>query len=247
MLYIVGDIGNTSTRICLFNKSKILKSIFFDTKKIFLKGYFKKILNKFNKKNLRKEILFSCVVPLAFKFIKKTLKRSKYKVLEVKSLNLKKMIQIKVKNINQLGSDRIVNSIEGKKFKNCLIVDFGTATTFDIVKKGTYEGGVIAPGIKLSINNLSKSAALLPLFDLKNIQKSYGKNTKDALNAGFIWGYEGLINNIINKITQNWKMNYKIILTGGYANLFKKIIKRRTIVDQNITIKGVSRVYSKFL
>ena len=247
MLYIVGDIGNTSTRICLFNKSKILKSIFFDTKKIFLKGYFKKILNKFNKKNLRKEILFSCVVPIAFKFIKKTLKRSKYKVLEVKSLNLKKMIQIKVKNINQLGSDRIVNSIEGKKFKNCLIVDFGTATTFDIVKKGTYEGGVIAPGIKLSINNLSKSTALLPMFDLKNIQKSYGKNTKDALNAGFIWGYEGLINNIINKITQNWKMNYKIILTGGYANLFKKIIKRRTIVDQNITIKGVSRVYSKFL
>ena len=157
------------------------------------------------------------------------------------------MIQIKVKNINQLGSDRIVNSIEGKKFKNCLIVDFGTATTFDIVKKGTYEGGVIAPGIKLSINNLSKSTALLPMFDLKNIQKSYGKNTKDALNAGFIWGYEGLINNIINKITQNWKMNYKIILTGGYANLFKKIIKRRTIVDQNITIKGVSRVYSKFL
>ena len=247
MLYIVGDIGNTSTRICLFNKSKILKSIFFDTKKIFLKGYLKKILNKFNKKNLRKEILFSCVVPLAFKFIKKTLKGSKYKVLEVKSLNLKKMIQIKVKNINQLGSDRIVNSIEGKKFKNCLIVDFGTATTFDIVKKGTYEGGVIAPGIKLSINNLSKSTALLPMFDLKNIQKSYGKNTKDALNAGFIWGYEGLINNIINKITQNWKMNYKIILTGGYANLFKKIIKRRTIVDQNITIKGVSRVYSKFL
>ena len=247
MLYIVGDIGNTSTRICLFNKSKILKSIFFDTKKIFLKGYLKKILNKFDKKNLRKEILFSCVVPLAFKFIKKTLKRSKYKVLEVKSLNLKKMIQIKVKNINQLGSDRIVNSIEGKKFKNCLIVDFGTATTFDIVKKGTYEGGVIAPGIKLSINNLSKSTALLPMFDLKNIQKSYGKNTKDALNAGFIWGYEGLINNISNKITQNWKMNYKIILTGGYANLFKKIIKRRTIVDQNITIKGVSRVYSKFL
>ena len=115
------------------------------------------------------------------------------------------------------------------------------------MKKGTYEGGVIAPGIKLSINNLSKSTALLPMFDLKNIQKSYGKNTKDALNAGFIWGYEGLINNIINKITQNWKMNYKIILTGGYANLFKKIIKRRTIVDQNITIKGVSRVYSKFL
>ena len=69
------------------------------------------------------------------------------------------MIKINIKNINQLGSDRIVNSIEGKKFKNCLIIDFGTATTFDIVKNGIYEGGVIAPGIKLSIKNLSQSTA----------------------------------------------------------------------------------------
>ena len=79
--------------------------------------------------------------------------------------------------------------------------DFGTATTFDIVKNGVYEGGVIAPGIKLSIKNLSQSTALLPMFDLKNNQKNYGKNT-DALNAGFIWGYDGLINNVL--------INYKI-------------------------------------
>ena len=247
MNYIVGDIGNTSTRVCLLNKSKILNSIIFDTKKIFLKGFFKKIINKFSKKNLKNEILFSCVVPLALKEIKKNLKKTNYRVLEIKSLNLKKMIKINIKNFKQLGSDRIVNSIKGKEFKNCLIIDFGTATTFDIVKNETYEGGVIAPGVKLSIKNLSQSTALLPMFNLKNQQKSYGKNTKDALNAGFIWGYEGLINNIIKKITKNWKMKYKIILTGGYANIFKKIIKRRTIVDQNITIKGVSKVYRKFI
>ncbi len=247
MNYIIGDIGNTSTRICLLNKSKILKSIIFDTKKIFLNDYIFKIIKKIFQKNLKKEILFSSVVPLALKKIKRSLKKKNYKVLEVKNFNLKKMIKINIKNINQLGSDRIVNSIEAKKFKNCLIIDFGTATTFDIVKNGIYEGGVIAPGIKSSIRNLSQSTALLPMFDLKNQQKSYGKNTKDALNAGFIWGYDGLINNIINKITINWKMNYKIILTGGYANLFKKIIKRTTIVDQNITIKGVSKVYREFL
>ena len=247
MNYIIGDIGNTSTRVCLLNKSKILNSIIFDTKKIFLKGFFKKIINRLSKKNLKNEILFSCVVPLALKEIKKNFKKTNYKVFEIKSLDLKKMIKINIKNFKQLGSDRIVNSIKGKEFKNCLIIDFGTATTFDIVKNGTYEGGVIAPGIKLSIKNLSQSTALLPIFDLKNQQKSYGKNTKDALNAGFIWGYEGLINNIIYKITNNWKMKYKIILTGGYANLFKKIIKRRTIIDQNITIKGVSKVYREFL
>ena len=100
----------------------------------------------------------------------------------------------------------------------------------------------------MSIKNLSQSTALLPMFDLKNRQTSYGKNTKDALNAGFIWGYDGLINNIINKISRNWKINYKIILTGGYANMFKKIIKnKRVIVDQNITINGVSKVYREFL
>ena len=247
MYYIIGDIGNTSTRICLLNKSKILKSIIFDTKNIFLKGYIKKIFNQFLNKRLKKKILFSSVVPLAFKKIKKNFKTSSFTIYEIKKFNLKKIIKINIKNIKQLGSDRIVNSIEGKKFKNCLIIDFGTATTFDIVKNGVYEGGVIAPGVKLSIKNLSQSTALLPMFDLKNIQKSYGKNTIGALNAGFIWGYEGLINNIINKITKNWKMNYKIILTGGYANLFKKIIKRKSIVDQDITIKGASRVYREFL
>ena len=248
MNFIVGDIGNTSTRICLLNdRSKILRSIIFNTKNIFLRGYINKIFKKFFQKNVKKDILFSCVVPLAIQKIKSRLKKNNFNVLEIKKLDLKRLIKINIKNINQIGSDRIVNSIEGKKFFNCLIIDFGTATTFDIVRKGKYVGGVIAPGVKSSIKNLSQSTALLPLFDLKYNQKSYGKNTKDALNAGFVWGYEGLINNIINKITLKWKNNYKIILTGGYANLFKKIIKRKTIIDQNITIKGVSRVYRELL
>ncbi len=247
MNYIIGDIGNTSTRICLLNnKSKILKSIIFDTKNIFLKGYIKKVFKKFSKKNLEKKILFSCVVPQALKKIKNTFKK-RFNILEIKNLNLKKMIKINIKSTKQLGSDRIVNSIEGRRFNNCLIVDFGTATTFDIVKNKIYEGGVIAPGINLSIKNLSQSTALLPMIKLKIKQNSYGKNTKDALNAGFVWGYEGLINNIINKIIQNRKIRYKIILTGGYANFFKSKIKKKVIVDQDITIRGISRVYKELL
>ena len=248
MYYLVGDIGNTSTRICLLNKKfKIIKSIIFDTKNIFTRGYIKKILKKTLKRNIKKEILFSCVVPKAYRKIRKDFKELKFKTIDVKKLNLKKLIKINLKNIKQLGSDRIVNSIEGKKFRNCLIIDFGTATTFDIVKNGVYEGGVIAPGVKLSMKNLIQSTALLPSFNLSHAQNTYGKNTKDALNAGFVWGYEGLINNIINKITEKWKMSYKIIFTGGYADLFKRIFKKKVIVDQNITIKGVSRVYKELL
>ena len=170
---------------------------------------------------LKRKFYFQALF-LCFKRIKNCLKDLNKDAVEIKKFNLKRLIKLNIKNINQIGSDRIVNSIEGKKYKNCLIIDFGTATTFDIVKNRVYEGGVIAPGVKLSMKNLSQSTALLPMFNLKNKQNSYGKNTKDALNAGFIWGYEGLINNIINKITLKWKMKYKIILTGGYSIFLKK-------------------------
>ena len=95
--------------------------------------------------------------------------------------------------------------------------------------------------------NLNKFTALLPLLNLKNKQKNYGKNTKEALNAGFLWGYEGLVNNIINKIINKSKKKYKIILTGGYAKLFKKFIKKKSIIDQNITIKGIAKVFKELL
>ena len=246
MRYLVGDIGNTSTKICILNnKFKIIKSFDFETNKIFNKTYLKIVFKKYFNKSLNPIFLFSSVVPSAFKEIKKNF--IKYKIFEIKEFNLEKIIKINIKNKKQLGSDRIANAIGVKKFKNCLIVDFGTATTFDIIRNGVYEGGVIAPGVKLSIMNLSKSTALLPIVSLKSQQKNVGKNTKEALNAGFVWGYEGLINNIINKIFVQGKRKYKIILTGGYANFFKKIIKRKILIDQDITVKGIAKVYKEFI
>ena len=97
------------------------------------------------------------------------------------------------------------------------------------------------------IMNLNKNTALLPLINLKKNQKHYGKNTKEALNAGFVWGYEGLINNIIDKIISKEKNKYKIILTGGYASFFKRIIKKKISIDQDITIKGITKVYKEFI
>ena len=248
MKYLIGDIGNTSTKICLLNhKFKIIKHIEIDTKKNIKNNFLKIILSRYKIKNLNPNFLFSSVVPLAFREIKKRFKKTKYKFYEVKDFDLKKIIRLNVKNTKQLGSDRIANAIGVQKYKNCLVVDFGTATTFDVIKNNIYEGGVIAPGVKLSITNLYNSTALLPLIKLKNIKKSYGKNTKDALNAGFMWGYEGLINNIINKIVKTNKTNFKIILTGGYADFFKNSIKKKVLIDQNITIKGIAKIYKKFL
>ena len=179
--------------------------------------------------------------------IRKNFKLTKFKILEIKNLRLNKIIKINVKNKKKLGSDRIANAIGAKKFKNCLILDFGTATTFDVIKNGIYEGGVIAPGVNLSIKNLSQATALLPLINLKSNQKSYGKNTIEALNAGFVWGYEGLINNIIDKIISKSKIKYKILITGGYANFFKRMIKKKAVIDQDITIKGIANAYKELI
>ena len=248
MKFLIGDIGNTSTKICILNKKfKILRSYNFDTRKMCRDNLLKNIIKKKINKNINPVFLFSSVVPKAFINIKKSLKSTKFKIVEIKNLKLNKIIKINIKNKKNLGSDRIANAIGAKKLKNCLIIDFGTATTFDVIKNGIYEGGVIAPGVNLSIKNLSQATALLPLINLKSHQKSYGKNTIEALNAGFVWGYEGLINNIIDKIISKSKIRYKILFTGGYANFFKKMIKKKVVIDQDITVKGIANVYKELI
>jgi len=248
MNYLVGDIGNTSVKISILNhKFDIKKSYKLETNKFYKKKNIIKFFKKFLNKNLYQKVLFSSVVPKAYKMIKICLKEKKFKSFEIKELKVKKILKINIKNYSQLGSDRIANAIGSNKVKNCIVIDFGTATTFDILKNDVYDGGVIAPGVDLSIINLHKFTALLPLLNLNNKQKNYGKNTKEALNAGFLWGYEGLINNILNKIINKSKKNYKIILTGGYAKLFKKFIKKKTTIDQNITIKGTAKIFKELL
>jgi len=251
MKILIGDIGNTLTKLCLINeKSKIIKEYNIETKNLVKKKNLIKFINPILNKKIKKKILFSSVVPKAYKIINKFLEIKKYEVYEIKKLPLKKLIKIKIEKYNQLGSDRIANAIGAYSLykKNCLIIDFGTATTFDIVRNpGIYEGGVIAPGVKLSILNLNRYTASLPVFNLKASQKAYGKNTKDALNAGFLWGYQGLVNNIVKKIKTSFNCNFKIILTGGYAKIFSKFINNNSTIEPNITIKGIMHIYKNLI
>ena len=251
MSYLVGDIGNTLTKICLINdNSRIIKELSIETKKLNTKNNIYKLLNPVLKKKIKKNVLFSSVVPNVYNKFNKYLSNKKFKIFEIKNLPLEKIIKIDIDNYKQLGSDRIANAIGAYNLykANCLIVDFGTATTFDIIKKpGIYIGGVIAPGIKLSIFNLSKSTAALPSFKLRANSKIFGKNTKDALNAGFLWGYQGLITNIIKKISSKFKKKFKIILTGGYAEMFIKFIGNNSTIDKHITIKGIMFIYKNLI
>ena len=97
-------------------------------------------------------------------------------------------------------------------------------------------------GLNLSLKSLVSAADQIPVFSIKKQKKIIGKNTLEALRSGFYWGYSGLINNIILKIEKETKKKYKIIFTGGYADLFKQSIRRSFTVDRNITIKGIIEI-----
>ena len=240
-MIIVGDIGNTETKVCLIDKSNmIIKKIIIKIKDI-NNNSLSVLLTKFklSKMNIKK-VLFCSVVPKAFNQIKKIFyQKLKIKIYELKDLDLKKMINIKV-NYKQIGSDRLANalSVIGEK-KNYIILDFGTATTFDVLVKKNYYGGVIAPGVKLSLKTLSDRASLIPNINLKKPKKVIGQNTINAVRSGFFWGYAGLIDNIVNLIKKETKKSFEIIITGGFSNLFKKSIKEKVTLNKNITINGL--------
>ena len=240
-MYLIGDIGNTDIKICLFSKN--LKLI----KKIRLKTFL--LNNSYLERNLKfikryksniTNVLISSVVPIVYKRIKKFIDKSiKIKCVELKKINLNKLLKIKV-NKKQIGSDRLANAISViDKTKNYIIVDFGTATNFDVVIKDNYIGGILAPGVNLSLNTLSDKASLIPKINLEKINSIIGKNTASAIRAGFYYGYSGLIDNIIKMIIKQTGKSFSIIFTGGYSYLFKNTIKRKVIIKKDLTIYGV--------
>jgi type III pantothenate kinase len=243
-MFIFGDIGNSETKVFLVSSNnRIIKNINFPSNKInekTLNSKFKILVKDFKK--IRK-ILFCSVVPKSFSLIKKFLsKKTKIRCYEVKDLNLKSLINIKV-NYKQVGSDRLTNAISLLDYKdNFIILDFGTATTFDVLINKTYRGGVIAPGIKLSLNTLSDKATLIPKVNLKKIKKVVGVDTISAVRSGFFWGYAGLIDNIVNLIKKETNKSFKLVITGGFSDLLKESIKTKLIKDKEITIKGLIKI-----
>ena len=224
-------------------KNKIIRNINFPSKQIndkILNRKFKYLIKDF--KSIEK-VLFCSVVPKSFNLIKKFLsKKIKKKCYEVKDLKLRSLIDIKV-NFNQVGSDRLTNAISLlNKKDNFVILDFGTATTFDVITQKTYRGGIIAPGIKISLNTLSDKATLIPKINLKQIKKVIGIDTISAVRSGFFWGYAGLIDNIFNLIKKETGKSFKLVITGGFSNLFKNSIKTKLKQNKNITVKGLIKI-----
>ena len=243
-MLILGDIGNSVTKLFLVNsKNRILKKVSLSSKLMthsILNRKFKILTKDFKK---IKNILFCSVVPKNFNSIKRFIsKKTKVKCYEIKDLNLKSILHIKA-NFKQVGSDRLANAISlMSPKKNFIILDFGTATTFDVLVSNTYRGGVIAPGISISLSTLTDKASLIPKINLKKIKKIIGLDTNSAVRSGFFWGYAGLIDNIINLIKKETRKSYRVVITGGFSDLFKNSIKTKVIENKNITVEGLIKI-----
>jgi len=161
-------------------------------------------------------------------------------------------LRINLARPEAVGADRLVNAVAAHKFfpGALIVVDFGTATTFDIVSAdGAYEGGVIAPGVNLSLEALHMAAAKLPRIAIERPQAVIGKDTVPAMQSGIYWGYVGLIEGLVRRIKEDYDgapdNQMTVIATGGLARLFRHSTDEIHHVDTDLTVKGLYEIYER--
>lgn len=247
------DIGNTNIVIGLFDGEKLTHKwrMISDTKKsaddyaVDLIELF--LTDKIDCLKVSGSIIASVVPALTNKIFEALQKFTSEKILVVGEKNVRLDIEIQVQNKNEVGDDRLINSIAArKKFGDALIIiDFGTATTFDVVGlKGEYLGGVIAPGINLSLKALHDMTAKLPKITVRSQKNVIGKNTVEAMNSGVYFGYISLIEGLITKIEKELNHKTTRIITGGLAEIFKDALKDSVWHHEpDLTLEGLRLVY----
>ncbi len=155
-------------------------------------------------------------------------------------------ITIDLDQPKEIGADRLVNAVAVKAEYSlpAVVIDFGTATTFDVIDEGgVYRGGVIAPGVRLSIEALSNRAAKLPQINIEMPDNVIGKSTQSAMQSGMYWGYIGVIDTVIARIKDKLKKDITVIATGGLAPLYAQSTQSIDVVDENLIFKGLLEIY----
>jgi len=148
----------------------------------------------------------------------------------------------------EAGADRLVNAVAVRAHYQtpAIVIDFGTATTFDVIEEdGAYSGGLIAPGIHLSIDALNMAAAKLPKVSVQKTDQVIGKSTVGAIQSGIFWGYIGMIEGIVARIRSEMDGKPFVIATGGLASLFVEHTDVIDHVDDDLTLKGLFTLYQK--
>ena len=242
------DIGNTNSFFCIFEGDKLLESFKIPVKNISSSNDILKISKKSKYIKNVNGIIISNVVPKMEKYFKFFFeKKLKKKLIFIDKIINKLDINTKIKKKNSIGADRLVNVFYAKSIYSSpiLIVDFGTATTIDYInKEKVYEGGIIAPGIDISLRSLNQFTAKLPLMGFTKTKFIIGNSTENAIKSGFYWGYISMIEGILMRIKKEKKIIPKIILTGGNSPFFKNHIKN-SVLDELFTMKGLNYIYKE--
>lgn len=246
------DIGNSNILFGIFNGKKLVEKHKIPTDIV---QSFRKcntvVYNLSHRKRIDR-IIVSSVVPEALDKLDRVLRR----VFKTDIMILGKNIEAPIKNLyekpEQVGQDRLVNGTAAACLYNknkkigLIIVDFGTAVTFDVITKNNeYLGGIIFPGIKLSLENLTRRAALLPRVTIKEPESLIGRNTKDSIRSGILNGYASLCDGIIKKVKASRKEPMKVIATGGDAAIISRHSCFIRKIDPDLTLKGLQLIGDK--
>ncbi len=235
------DIGNTNINFGLFKAGKLIRrfsiparSYSFHRLKSGLSGY-------------RPENSVICsVVPKISPLINKDLRA----LIGVRPYNIGKQIKAPVKNLyrkpRQVGQDRLVNAYAGIVMfgSPLIIIDFGTAVTFDVVSaQKEYLGGMILPGLNLSLKALYENTALLPRVRLARPKELIGRDTQGSILSGVVYGFAAMADDLTKRIRGKIGKNAKVIATGGDSEILKKYCRSIDRVDPNLTLKGMYYIY----
>lgn len=242
------DIGNTSTTIGIFDGKELLDTWSISSEHhrsedeigiimmtlLQLHSYLDKV---------KSAIICSVVVPLTERYKNALQKYMKITPFVVSNKNIS-LLKFNVDFPEEVGADRIVNAYAAYSIykTNCIVVDFGTATTFDIVTQdGTFQGGVIAAGMKIQAESLKKYTSKLPLIKIETPpQNAIGKNSIDAMLSGTVRGHAYMIDGMLEACEKELGIPVKIIATGGYSTIIAGFMNRKfDEINPNITIEGL--------
>ncbi len=246
------DVGNTNTVFAVFKSNTLehswrcetVKSRSVDEYAVFLKQLFDLVDLSWSDIS---DVIISSVVPDAdfhlLKFCKKYIDKDAIFVDSTIA-----GVTVNLDQPDEIGADRLVNTVAVIHYYTtpAIVIDFGTATTFDVIEKdGSYSGGVIAPGIRLSAKALTQHAAKLPQVNIEKPEKIIGKNTQSAMQSGMYWGYIGVIETIVERIKEEMKSEVFVLATGGLAPLYAESTNAINAVDETLILKGLQSIYQK--
>lgn len=250
-MLLVVDVGNTNTVLGLYDGERLVNDFRIETSKGRTSDeYHVLLLNLLQlagveRSNVRASILSSVVPPLNDTVIEAVDRAFDHEIMLV-GPGIKTGMSVLAENPREVGADRIVNSVAAyERVKGAaIVVDFGTATTFDCISdKGEYLGGAIAPGMEISANALFSSAAKLPRSEIARPPRVIGRNTIHSMQSGIVYGYVGLVDGLVRRLTAEMDTEVTVIATGGLATLIEPDSETIDEVDELLTLEGLRLIY----